>query len=515
MDADARPRGTAFAWVLALAVVVIVYSTMFPFDFLVVAERGPLEVLGEFDLGATETYVLRDGVLNFVLFLPFGFGLAGVLGQSGRRTGRLSIVGGAGVALSVLLEFVQSWALVRVPSLLDVVTNSVGVVAGVGAFRLFANRAPGWTGSRRTRSRRSSALRAFAVAHGVWFVVLLVLLRSAAAQTQLEDWDTDMVLSLGNETTGDRPWRGSIQRIYVIDRSVSDDDVRELATRDGLDPASGSFVVRHDFTDGMAGFPALRGVSGGVSPTSPAGVAVDETSWLESETGVAEVSRALERTSEFTIGLELRTGDLDQSGPARILSISDGLFRRNLTIGQDGSMLVLRIRTPLTGPDGTDPELTVPEFFSDREVHHVLVRYDGSVLRVGTDAQPSRHVLDLGPETSLALRAFPAAIERLRVDSAISHWVLMTTSRALVLVPGAMLLSVWRRSVPDGRRASIRVAVGFAGLPLLFEVMLLGLTGISRFGPGVAVVDSMLVGMGYVASRVGAPGEPRCRNPGM
>lgn len=52
------------------------------------------------------------------------------------------------------------------------------------------------------------------------------------------------------------------------------------------------------------------------------------------------------------VRLEVRPLSSEQSGPARILTISSDAYRRNLTLAQDGSDLVLRLRTEDTGRNG-------------------------------------------------------------------------------------------------------------------------------------------------------------------
>jgi VanZ family protein len=53
------------------------------------------------------------------------------------------------------------------------------------------------------------------------------------------------------------------------------------------------------------------------------------------------------------VSLEVRPGATDQTGPARILSISQDAYRRNLTLAQDGDDLVLRLRSADTDRNGT------------------------------------------------------------------------------------------------------------------------------------------------------------------
>jgi hypothetical protein len=96
------------------------------------------------------------------------------------------------------------------------------------------------------------------------------------------------------------------------------------------------------------------------------------------------------------VRVEARPFTLDQWGPARILSLSWDVYHRNLTLGQDGDVLVLRLRTPATTDDGM-PELRVAGVFAP----------DRSTL-VRVSITPGKLELDIAPTTRIE-RSLPAA----------------------------------------------------------------------------------------------------------
>ncbi len=53
-----------------------------------------------------------------------------------------------------------------------------------------------------------------------------------------------------------------------------------------------------------------------------------------------------------------------QRGPARIVSVSSDSGHRNLTLGQQGDALTIRLRTPSSGYNGEKPEMIIPGFFT-------------------------------------------------------------------------------------------------------------------------------------------------------
>lgn len=62
------------------------------------------------------------------------------------------------------------------------------------------------------------------------------------------------------------------------------------------------------------------------------------------------------RQQRVTMRARVTSRSSRQSGPARILTFSDGVLQRNATIAQEGADLVLRLRTPLAGQNGSDVE---------------------------------------------------------------------------------------------------------------------------------------------------------------
>jgi VanZ family protein len=97
------------------------------------------------------------------------------------------------------------------------------------------------------------------------------------------------------------------------------------------------------------------------------------------------LARAIELGS-LRLDLRFRTYAPEQHGPARIFTISRDLHLRNLTLGQQGRDLVLRLRRPGSTANGT-PSYRLPEVLGGTGWHEVeLVIAPGS-LRVWADGE--------------------------------------------------------------------------------------------------------------------------------
>ncbi|NJL30733.1 MAG: LamG domain-containing protein [Phycisphaerales bacterium] len=92
-------------------------------------------------------------------------------------------------------------------------------------------------------------------------------------------------------------------------------------------------------------------------------------------------------SGSFSIEVWARAADKDQRGPARIVSISKDTGSRNVTLGQEGTQLVLRLRTSATNDQG-QPELMAPEGTLDPErFQHIVATYDGIATVLYVDGQ--------------------------------------------------------------------------------------------------------------------------------
>jgi hypothetical protein len=103
------------------------------------------------------------------------------------------------------------------------------------------------------------------------------------------------------------------------------------------------------------------------------------------------LAEAIEASS-LGVELTIRAALKRQSGPARIFTISKNSGERNLTIGQQGSDLIIRLRRSATNPNGL-PAYNIKDVFSapgDREIglhidqRELRVRIDGSEVLSAT-----------------------------------------------------------------------------------------------------------------------------------
>jgi VanZ family protein len=394
-----------------------------------------------------------DFALNLVLFIPFGV-LAHHEGQ--RRSLKLLpltvIVAAVAFVLSATVECAQVFLPSRFSSLTDVFANIVGALIGAGAGHAWGEPAVSFANSLRTRtsSKRLTGISA------AWAAIALVCSGALQTRTQLSNWRGEYPLLIGNEETGDRPWRGQVLMVTLVDSPTAVATVRRFA--DGGDIVlPGTTIAAFDlttgapYTDGAGNVPELRAVH-------RAGA-----SWLRSDGPAAILARRLRASNAFSIRVRVASDDPNPHDVARIVSNSVSPFRRNFTLGQLGDDLIIRLRTPVTGDNGVRFQMGVPDVFTTKEVRDILVTYDGATLLAAAHGGHSVSRIALGPGSAVA-----ASIAR---DEIITDQIPLFDIAyfGALFLPPAVLIGVLGHS----RRDQIRLAVGYLlAFTVLFEITL-------------------------------------------
>jgi VanZ family protein len=117
--------------ILLLIVAVIAYGSLYPWHFEFTSAAGnPVRILLHGWPTQWDRYVLRDIILNVAIYMPLG--LAAVLAFRRRHARGFAATAAiaCGFLLSVGMELMQVYVPGRDPSLLDVLTNTLGTAAG-------------------------------------------------------------------------------------------------------------------------------------------------------------------------------------------------------------------------------------------------------------------------------------------------------------------------------------------------------------------------------------------------
>ena len=272
---------------------------------------------------------------NLALFAPMavvlvvalrGFPRGSWVNAIPRKIGVVATVAGVVALLSLLVEVGQLRVPGRTTSPYDVAMNSAGAAGAAWLALLILRR--GIPGSWLTRGAAGAVLAG----------VLLFLTSTAFAADrllQLHQWSPEYEIVVGEEVGGPRSFVGTIGDPRICAGSGSDEvcvePIRVESRWEGI----------------------------------PAGTR-------------KQLQEAASSSQAISLSATIRS-EGPQIGPARIITFSRGTSYRNATLGQEGADLILRLRTPLSGPNATEAEFHFPEAVEE-----------GVVTRVRASYQPGR-----------------------------------------------------------------------------------------------------------------------------
>lgn len=306
-----------------------------------------------------------DVLLNLFMLIPYGI-VTGIIMRLASVNAKSAIAYAtvSGFVISLSIEFFQLF-LPRTSSGVDIITNTIGAACGAwlayptGKFDLHLLMLDLYD------KDRSFYIR---------LVILYAILATAilfipVSLNTFRNWDNGYHLFIGNEATQNRPWSGEVQKLMIFDRAINDNDIETLFNTDyqnsSLENRRNDLVIEYPFT------PDRSKISGKLkdrlqfiaSKPSESGQSVsnayifNDNNSLKSNTPASGLIELLKQANQVTIAIWIKPDNLRQVGPARIISLSKDTDHRNFTLGQSGARLNFRVRTPLTGLNGSKVEL--------------------------------------------------------------------------------------------------------------------------------------------------------------
>ena len=135
--ADERRASPLARIALAVYLALVVYASLYPLQ----GWRGHgLSPFAYLDAPWPRYVTAFDVVVNVLAYAPLGFLCVAALAPRVRGAGAFALATGGGLALSLLLEAVQSYLPMRVENNLDVLSNLAGALAGAALGLRFAHR---------------------------------------------------------------------------------------------------------------------------------------------------------------------------------------------------------------------------------------------------------------------------------------------------------------------------------------------------------------------------------------
>ena len=103
---------------------------------------------------------------------------------------------------------------------------------------------------------------------------------------------------------------------------------------------------------------------------------------IRSDKPAKKIIDSVKRSGAITVEAWIQTAKLGQAGPARVLTISSSPNERNLTLGQDGTKIEVRLRTSRTSNNGIPATATASRALNTKLTHVVYTRDRGGRTRI-------------------------------------------------------------------------------------------------------------------------------------
>jgi VanZ family protein len=484
---DLPHQQASAAWsnrILILSLLGIAWLTLFPFQFHFAAPHA--FVGSPFLLGASlKEPRFSDFFLNILLFVPFGFGVCAQLRKrGGGRWSSLLLALAMGACVSYLVELLQLYIPERDSGWEDVISNTMGSVAGFFLFELCGGAIlkplsicedlfAGWLSTRRT------ALLLLVYFTG-WFGL------SAIWQTKsrLSNWDPECILVAGNDASGENPWSGQIFLLQIWNHALPEQVIRGMSRRESAEAASAGLLGSYDFTsaapfqDQRKSLPALEWTP--IQPQLTAGRApvLDGMSWLRTNVPVENLTRQIKESNQFTIRIVCAPAAAQDAG-GRIVSLSQSVENVNFHLRQEETDLVFYFRNPLS-ETGSILAWPVRDVFQAGKALDIVASYDGADAFLYLDGNRVPQSYRLGPGASLVHRFYlirPADLE--------GCLIVYTT---LVFLPAGLLIGMGAVKWPRLHPSSLwLLALGLVLPAVLLDLLLAGMTGRSVSAGNIAL----------------------------
>ena len=108
---------------------------------------------------------------------------------------------------------------------------------------------------------------------------------------------------------------------------------------------------------------------------------------IRSDRPATRLNQAIRRSGELTVEAWIQPARTDQTGPARIVSISGSPNERNFTLGQDGDKFDVRLRTAKTSTNGIPSISTSARSLNTRLTHVIYTRDRSGRSRIFLNGQ--------------------------------------------------------------------------------------------------------------------------------
>lgn len=442
---------TLAAAIFVISILLILFTTLLPFNFVFPDNLSLEFIIDRF----TKHSNWLDVFANLLLFAPFGFSLAALLDRNQlNRSESIVIVLFFSLILSSSVELLQVFLPSRAPTSVDLFSNSLSGCLGSLSFYAIRDRLEripaSFMGSLYRFFRPLLSLPSLSLLLIGYVMAVCLLLWNLQTATQLNNWNNDFPLIIGNELTGDRGWEGQISHLCISNQAASKARVSELfSAKNSCEPLADSLIADYRFTelknsysDKTGNLPNLEWIETPSKQANEKGIFLEKNWALKTPEPVKSLTEKIRQTSEFTLSTEITTSNLTQNNRARILTISKDALNRNFMISQSGSELRIRLRNPLTGENGSQPEIEIFNVFSQPKTHKIIITYSGSEFNLYLDQIDNINTIKFTPEAALFWSMFSSILGEKMPLNPQNNQLYLLLYHGLIFIPLGLILTL-------------------------------------------------------------------------
>jgi VanZ family protein len=465
------PNLPPYRWVLRvflLALAGVFLLTLYPFHFeahLRAAGASPFLLQGSHKAGKP-----FDDFLNILLFVPYGFGVAGLLSRRCVSWWKVCAATlAAGAFLSYSVEFLQFFIPGRNSSWRDLSANSTGALIGAALLLILGSFILRMVQHVESAIEPGATPAALSVALLAYFGFCFALSGHFQRATSVRTWDPDSYLYVGAYGYGTVPeaWSGAVARLEFWDHPLADG--LAVALTSGQQQGDGAFAD-YRFAESVP-IHDERGVAPDLIWRAPPQIVPrpswDGKSWLSSQTGASGLVEKIAATGKFSVRIRFtpaRTSGVD----ATLLSLITRQGASNLELQQRGESLSLWFRTRVPSP--YVPTWIIPKIAAAGQTSDFLLSYDGANYWAYVNGRALYPGYRLGPPTELAASFGRSSKQELQFYRVAFYGVLF--------FPAGALLAFTRRSACRSRRLCDSILiVGLLVPALALELLLVHIGG--------------------------------------
>ncbi|MBC8183686.1 VanZ family protein [candidate division KSB1 bacterium] len=332
-----------------------------------------------------------DFLINLVMLIPVGVLIASLFKTrqvSFKRVFFITTV--LGFIMSATIEVSQMF-LPRVTSAIDILNNTAGT--SFGAYLVYSIKS---FDPQNFFNKISLLMKRyfFPILLGYSFFIT-VIFSLPPLFNNFNNWNENYLLLVGNEGTKNRPWEGNIYKLSIFNRLLKQNDIEKyfaegysLKTGTGI---SNGLLLEYLFenlpvqNNGSIKESLILNVQAGSQVKKLPkgnGISIRGNSILQSQKPPVTLIKNLKRTDQISIVVWIKPQHLKMVGPARIVSLSADPGNRNFTLGQTQDRINFRVRTPLTGINGSKVSLTSSPILNSWAPQLIVATFDRGEVKL-------------------------------------------------------------------------------------------------------------------------------------